>query len=197
MSKISLFLGIEGGDGSGKGTQAEILSKQLTAMELPVLELSFPRYGEFSAEMAEKYLRGEYGGVNDVHPDLASLTYAIDRYAESKNIRDRLKKGDYVIANRFVASNMAHQGAKIDDYKERIEFYDRIMKLEFGLLNIPRPTKSIVLLVPTNISQQNVDKKAARSYTSLKRDIHEADAGHLDKAKRGYKSFASYFQKSL
>jgi len=193
MSETSLFLGIEGGDGSGKGTQAEILAKQQRALGRRILSVSFPRYGEFSAVLSEKYLRGEYGSANDVHPELASLTYALDRYAASKEIREYLDDGDLVIADRFVASNLAHQGSKIDDENERRAFYERLMNIEFGILGIPKPNKSIVLLVPSSVAQQNVDKKSTRSYTSAKRDVHEADAGHLDKAKRGYEELCKLF----
>jgi hypothetical protein len=34
--------------------------------------------------------------------------------------------------------------------------------------------------------QANVDKKAERAYTAMKRDIHEADADHLEKAKANF-----------
>lgn len=193
MSEMSLFLGIEGGDGSGKATQAEILAKQQKAIGKHIFSVSFPRYGNFSAELSEKYLRGEYGAANDVHPELASLTYALDRYAASQEIREHLDEGSIVIADRFVASNLAHQGSKIDNEAERQAFYERLMSIEFGILGIPKPDKSIVLLVPSSVAQQNVDKKSTRSYTTAKRDVHEADAGHLDKAKRGYEELCKLF----
>jgi thymidylate kinase len=49
--------------------------------------------------------------------------------------------------------------------------------------------------VPSDIAQQNVDKKdaAARSYTTKKRDIHEADANHLEKAKANYEELCMLF----
>ena len=188
------FIAIEGGDGSGKGTQAEILREYLSRGNKKVSKLSFPRYGEPSAYYVEQYLNGAYGGANDVHPDLGVLTFALDRFAEKPHLEALLADQEcFVISDRYMGSNLAHQGAKIDDMKERHAFYERTLHTEYDILSIPRPAKNIVLLVPSAIAQQNVDKKDARSYTTLKRDIHEADADHLEKAKRNYQELCELY----
>lgn len=192
---MSEFIAIEGGDGSGKATQAERYrqyAKDVLGKE--VLKLSFPRYGNASAYYVEQYLNGAYGEADDVPAELGILPYALDRFAASQEIRDHLALPDaLVISDRYMASNLAHQGAKIDDPKLRKAFYERTMQTEYDILGIPRPSKSIVLLMPTDLAQQNVDKKDARSYTEKKRDIHEANAGHLDKAKRNYEELCRYY----
>lgn len=189
------FIAIEGGDGSGKGTQAEIL-RAYVGEELgkKVAKLSFPRYGEPSAYYAEQYLNGAYGGANDVHPDLGVLAFALDRFAEKPHLEELLADQErYVISDRYMGSNLAHQGTKIDDVKKRHEFYERTLHTEYDILGIPRPARNVVLLVPSTVAQQNVDKKDARSYTTLKRDIHEADADHLEKAKRNYQELCELY----
>jgi dTMP kinase len=184
---VGIFIAIEGGDGSGKRTQADLIVKRLEDAGVDVMKVSFPRYGEMSAEIVSKYLNGDYGTANQVHPDLASLPFAIDRYAAKEPIITHLaKKNSVVISDRYVASNLAHQGTKLDNPAERQAFYDRITAIEFGILALPRPTISLVLLVPSEIAQANVDKKDARVYTDKKRDIHEADATHLDKTRQNY-----------
>ncbi len=184
---MGLFIAIEGGDGSGKGTQSELLAKNLRAEGYDVYKISFPRYGHDSAYYVEQYLNGAYGGTNDVPADLGVLPYAIDRYAAASDIRAHLaKEKSVVIADRYMASNLAHQGAKIADEPTRRTFYVRTKTTEYDVLGIPRPDKNIVLVVPTNLMQANVDKKATRSYTEKKRDIHEADADHLEKAKGNF-----------
>lgn len=184
---MSRFIAIEGGDGSGKGTQSKILYDYAKKSGLDVMKVSFPRYGETSAYYIEKYLNGEYGGVNDVHPDLSSLTYALDRFAASNEIRQHLSRpNSLVISDRYVASNLAHQGAKIADSKKRREFYERTIQTEYDILGIPKPDLNIVLTVPTETMQKNIDKKDVRSYTDKKRDIHEADANHLENAKQNF-----------
>lgn len=185
---MSDFIAIEGGDGSGKATQSELFRAYVEeTLKRPVLKISFPRYGEDSAYYVERYLNGDYGQTNEVSAELGSLPYAIDRFAASPEIRKHLEKPDaLVISDRYIASNLAHQGAKIADPEERKKFYERTMTTEYDVLGIPRPTKNIVLLMPSNHMQANVDKKAARAYTTMKRDIHEADASHLDKAKANF-----------
>jgi len=185
---MSDFIAIEGGDGSGKGTQTELYRAYAAdTLKKDVLKLSFPRYGEDSAYYVERYLNGDYGASNDIPAELGSLPYAIDRYAASSEIKEFLEKPNgLVISDRYVASNLAHQGVKIADPEERKKFYERTMKTEYEVLGIPRPSKNIVLLMPPHHMQANVDKKAARSYTTMKRDIHEADADHLEKAKSNY-----------
>lgn len=192
---MSEFIAIEGGDGSGKGTQAELYREYASnVLGKQVLKLSFPRYGEDSAYYAGRYLDGAYGAANSVHPELGILPFAIDRFAASADIRTQLELPDgLVIADRYMASNLAHQGAKLDDPVERKAFYERTMKTEYDVLGIPRPTKNIVLLMPTHLAQLNVDKKSARSYTDKKRDVHEADADHLDKAKANYEELCRLY----
>lgn len=191
---MGTFIAIEGGDGSGKGTQSKLLAEYARKSGYDVLEVSFPRYGNDSAYYVERYLNGAYGGTNDVPADLGVLPYAIDRYAASAEIRAHLAKPNaLVIADRYMASNLAHQGAKIVDELERKAFYERTKTTEYEVLGIPKPDKNIVLVVPTLLMQENVDKKATRSYTDNKRDIHEADARHLESAKRNFEELCVLF----
>lgn len=188
------FIAIEGGDGSGKGTQSKLLAEYLRGAGYDVYEADFPRYGELSAYYVERYLNGDYGGPDDVPADLGVLPFALDRFAARDDIAAHLAKPNaIVVANRYMGSNLAHQGAKIDDTDKRREFYTRTLTTEYDILGIPRPDTNIVLLVPSAIAQANVDKKAARSYTALKRDIHEADASHLEKAKRNYEELCELY----
>jgi dTMP kinase len=188
------FIAIEGGDGSGKATQSKLLFEYLSSQGKNVRMTSFPRYGEASAYYVERYLNGDYGEAADVPADLAALAYALDRFAAKAELTNFLQEPEAIlIADRYMASNLAHQGTKIDDTESRKEFYERTIKTEYDILGIPRPNKNIVLVVPTDIAQTNVDKKETRSYTALKRDIHEKDATHLDKAKMNYEELCSIY----
>jgi dTMP kinase len=190
------FIAIEGGDGSGKGTQAELLRKHyVETLGKHVLKISFPQYDKGSAYFVKKYLNGEYGtSADDVSPRLASLFYALDRFDAKPEIISHINDPNgIIIADRYVASNMAHQGTKYDNPIDRRSYYDWEMDTEFGICGIPRPDKNIVLLVPTSLAQQNVDKKDTRSYTDQKRDIHEADASHLDRAKANYEEICQLY----
>lgn len=191
---MGVFIAIEGGDGSGKGTQSKLLVEYLISKGFDVFEADFPRYGEDSAYYVERYLNGNYGGPNDVPAELGSLPYALDRFAAKGDIINHLKKEiSIVVSNRYVASNLAHQGTKISSPEHRRAFYERTKLTEYDILGIPKPDLNIVLLVPAQIAQANVDKKATRGYTTLKRDIHEADTDHLEKAKANYEELCELY----
>ena len=191
---MGLFIAIEGGDGSGKGTHSELLVQFMREQGKQATKISFPRYGQDSAFYVEKYLNGAYGQADDVPADLGVLPYAIDRYAASAEIRTSLQDDTaVVVADRYMASNLAHQGTKVDDTSERTAFYERTKLTEYGVLGIPKPDKTIVLVMPTEHMQANVDKKDARSYTELKRDIHEANSDHLDKAKANFEELCELY----
>ncbi|MBL8159594.1 thymidylate kinase [Candidatus Saccharibacteria bacterium] len=187
------FIAIEGGDGSGKATQAKLLLERLQAGGYAVMPVSFPQYGTPSARLVEQYLNGSFGAVGTQAPELVSLAYALDRFAAAAHIRTALADGQVVVADRYVASNLAHQAAGMDDARRRSDFYEELKQIEYDILGIPRPDLNIVLSVPASISQQNVDKKAARSYTTMKRDLHEADANHLELAKRNFEELCQLY----
>lgn len=194
-AKKGFFVAIEGGDGSGKGTQSELLrSYAENELGMNAFKVSFPRYGQDSAYYAGRYLDGEYGAADDVPADLASLAYALDRFAAKDDLNSHLSlPNGLVIADRYVASNLAHQGTKYANKSDRLAYYERMINTEYNILGIPRPNISIVLIMPTNLAQSNVDKKDARSYTNKKRDIHEADATHLDRAKANYEELCALY----
>jgi dTMP kinase len=188
------FIAIEGSDGTGKKTQLDLLVRYVReVLGKVVLELDFPRYDKPSARYVQRYLNGEYG--SSVAPDLASMLYAFDRWQAKPDIDafTAAHPDGYIISNRYMASNLAHQGGKIADPAKRREFYDDQMDLEFNQFGILRPNLSFVLLLPEDIAQQNVDKKAARSYTAKKRDLHEADLNHLRNATVAYREICELF----
>lgn len=191
------FFVIEGTDGSGKGTQAEILRKRLTEEGYDVEYVDFPRYQEESSYFVKKYLNGDYGTSDEVGPYTASLFYALDRFAATDQIKDALNQGKVVIANRFTGSNMAHQGTKFRNSAERRGFFIWLDNLEFETLKIPRPDKNFVLRVEAAIAQKLVDNKGERQYTDKKRDIHEADLGHLQKSVQVYDELCELFPKDF
>ncbi len=190
----SLFITIEGTDGSGKSTQTELLVKHLKKNGRKVERIDFPQYGEKSAALIEDYLNGKFGTAKEVGPYRASVFYAIDRYAASFQIKKWLSKSKIVIANRYMASNMGHQGGKIRNTTQRKKFFDWIYDLEYNTFRIPKPNVNIILHVPAKISQKLVDKKGVREYLKgKKRDIHEDDLKHLKDAEKAYLQIAKKY----
>ena len=73
---------LEGLDGSGKGTQAQLLYEALSARYGRVRKITFPDYGSPSSALVKMYLNGDFGkNPEEVNAYAASAFYAVDRYA--------------------------------------------------------------------------------------------------------------------
>lgn len=187
------FIVIEGSDGSGKKTQFQLLSARLLAAGYSVEEFDFPRYNETSSHFVRKYLAGEYGSADTINPYTASMFYALDRYEASFEIRSALSEGKIVLANRYVGSNMAHQGSKFGTEGEMRGFFMWEDSLEFQLLGLPRPDLNIFLKVPAEVSQRLIIERS--KHTGVAMDEHEKDLGHLSRSVTSYELLCRLFPK--
>lgn len=179
---------IDGGDGSGKATQADLLVKFLKQRKIPVKYYDFPRYYQsFHGQTVARFLRGEFGTIDQVSPYLASLAYALDRASAKKEMDDFLKKGGVIIVNRYVTSSMAYQGAKFNDVNQREEFIKWVYDLEYKVHRIPKEDLIIYLYVPCQIGLELTRKKGDRRYLKGKKlDIHEKDLDYRKKVEAMY-----------
>lgn len=187
-----LFITFEGGDGSGKGTQTAATRKWLLREGYDVTLESFPRYHLPSAQPIIQFLNGEFG---EIHPDAASALFSLDRLHAAPDIYRALSRAgrSIFLADRFTNSNLGHNGSKLDSTEERLAFFERQRTYEYQDLGIPKPDHTIIFQVTPELAQENVDKKAARSYTDKKRDIHEADANHLARTYDTYNLLAETY----
>jgi dTMP kinase len=192
-AKKGKFIVIEGPDSSGKSEQFKRLTARL-ANTTTLQGMHFPQYEEPSSHFVREYLAGNYGTVNEIGPRQASLFYALDRFdASKKRLNKWLENGDTIVLDRYVGSNMGHQGSKIDDDKERSDFFKWLYELEFGILKIPKPDLNIILHVPAQIAYELRQKQADKGDGSIKNDIHEQDLEHLEKTRKVYLQLAKLF----
>ena len=188
------FIVIEGTDGSGKTAQFELLKDRLQNGGNKVALFDFPQYENPSAHFAKKYLRGEYGTFEEIGPYKASLFFALDRFEASFRMREEMEKGKIILSNRYVGSNMGHQGAKIDSRAGREKFFRWLRDIEFETLGIPRAHLNIILHVPAQLAQKLVDEKGHRYYVGgAKRDLHEENLEHLKQSEEVYLEMAELF----
>ncbi len=181
------FIVIEGTDCSGKETQSKLIVEKLNAMGKKAIRLTYPKYDSPTGRIiGGPYLgKEEIGpcwfpeGAVHVDPMVTCLYYAADRKYNEKDIIEKLDDDYYVICDRYVSSNMAHQGSKIEDPDERFHMYEWIDKLEYWLLNLPKPDMTIFLHVPYSYA---VELKKNRA--SL--DEHEKSAEHLKHSETAY-----------
>ncbi|MBI4272932.1 thymidylate kinase [Candidatus Uhrbacteria bacterium] len=183
-----MLIAIEGTDGSGKHTQVNLLRERFIQEGRTCVVFGFPQYGKKSAGLVEEYLNGKYGGSDDVTPHTASLFFALDRFDGSAQIRTHLEAGDIVLLDRYVDSNVGHQGGKIRDQDTRSAYVDWLYDLEFRILNNPRPDLTLVLHMPPSVGQELIKKKSKREYIEggKTHDIHECDLTHLQHAQEAF-----------
>ena len=178
---------IEGTDCSGKETQSRLLEERLNSEGVKCKRFGFPMYdtptgkiigGAYlgKPEIGESYF--EEGAVN-VDPKVVSLYYAADRKYNMDKIKKYLDDGYFVILDRYTTSNLAHQGSKITNKDERFNMYQWIDKLEYWLLGLPKPDKTIFLHMPYEYSQE---LKKNREYL----DEHEKSSDHLKQSEEAY-----------
>lgn len=186
MTMAGLLVALEGIDGSGKGTQARLLHERLHRSGISSTIVAFPRYDEtlFGRAIA-RYLNGEFGPLDRIPAEFAALLFAGDRF-ESRPLIERCRR-QYacVIFDRYVPSNVAHQGARVPAERWD-EFRCWLERIEYDVYELPRPDAVIWLDVSPAIAQQLVGRKGTRRYTELKADLHEADREYLSAVRRIY-----------
>lgn len=192
------FIVIDGTDGSGKSTQAKALVKYLVDIGYKAVYIHFPNYDDNSGMAIKEMLNGKYGETaDDVNMYAASLMYTVDRYTALY--------GDYkkyftdpdmiIISDRYMSSNLIHQGAKIakDANNDKImalstelnKYHEWLYNIEVVKCKLPIPDKMIYLSIHPEDAIEWMDKM------NKERDIHE----QLDFIKRTYyvgKYYAHY-----
>ncbi|KHE93696.1 MAG: deoxynucleoside kinase [Candidatus Scalindua rubra] len=129
---------------------------------------------------------------NEVNPYLTSILYAGDRWEAKNQMRKWLEEGNIVISNRYVCSNMAHQGAKISDAVERKIFYKWIEVLEHEVYSVPKADFTIYLHVPVEISRELITTRLRESEgLKSKMDLHEGDTEYLKRVRDAYVELAA------
>jgi len=141
------LIAIEGIDGSGKRTQVELLAAALRTQGHSVYSTSFPQYGSWFGKMVGQFLNGELGPLEGVDPHFTALLYAGDRYEAKPRLGAALNEGQIVLADRYIASNLAHQTARVEP-EERAAFVEWIEHLEYGIYGLPPEDLVLYLRLP-------------------------------------------------
>lgn len=187
-----LFVTLEGIDGAGKSSQVDKLADYFRRDGRATTVIHFPRAEEKPyGPMTAAFLRGEYGA--NVDPHLAALLYALDRKQASAGIRERLQRGEVVVADRYVHSNIAYQCAKIADIGERDLMADWIEELEYKHHAVPRPDLALFLDAPLNFALGNLTRGRSggdRAYLEGGEDIHEADTELQERVRSEFLRYA-------
>jgi len=185
-----MLIVLEGLDGAGKSTQVRKLKEYLEQKCASLRYIHFPRYeSPVYGGLISRFLRGEFGQNDKVHPQLVALLFAEDRHGAAPEIRAALQEGSTVLLDRYVYSNIAYQCAKLDDPAEAETLREWIINTEFGAFDEPRPDLNIFLNVPIGFVEKSLhsDRKGSdRNYLQHSQDIHEADIEFQKKVRAMY-----------
>ena len=108
MSARGLWITLEGGDGSGKTTQAALLEKWLRAQGREVLRTREPGGSEVGVLIRDIVLHHR----GDIAPRAEALLYAADRaHHVATVVRPARERGAVVVQDRYLDSSVAYQGA--------------------------------------------------------------------------------------
>ena len=173
-----MFIVLEGLDGAGKSTQIRMLRQLFADRGVESEYVHFPRFDSpVYGQLIARFLRGEFGGVQEVDPYLVALIFAGDRADAAPQIRQWLAEGKAVVLDRYVYSNVGFQCAKLPAGEERDRLADWIVNLEFGHNALPRPDLSLFLDVPFAFTERKLSEVREgddRDYLQGGQDIHEA-----------------------
>ena len=185
-----MFIVLEGLDGAGKSTQVKMLQEYLRGQGKMVAYLHFPRFDTpLYGGLIARYLRGELGAVESVDPYLVALIYAGDRQAAASLIRRWQSEEKVVVVDRYVASNIAYQCAKVTAETEKTALRDWIRELEYDIHGIPKPDVTLFLDVPFAFTERCLSEGRAgddRDYLQGKTDIHEDSLALQQAVRREY-----------
>lgn len=173
-----MLIVLEGLDGAGKSTQVKRLKEYLTERCGSLEYIHFPRYdAPVYGDLISRFLRGDFGSNETVHPQLVALLFAEDRHGAAPVMRKALEEGKTVLLDRYVYSNIAYQCAKLQDLQKRRKLRDWIFNTEYGDFDLPEPNLNLFLDVPIGFVEQSLAHQREgqdRQYLSGAQDIHEA-----------------------
>ena len=186
-----MLIVLEGLDGAGKSTQVKKLRTYLESLFGSLEYIHFPRYdAPVYGGLISRFLRGDFGSNESVHPQLVALLFAEDRHGAAPQMRETLENGGNVLLDRYVYSNIAYQCAKIADKDEAETLRNWIFNTEYGDFNLPVPDLNIFLDVPISFVESKLKSQRGgddRNYLEGAQDIHEADIAFQKKVRDLYR----------
>ena len=185
-----MLIVLEGLDGAGKSTQVKKLKQYLLEKCGELDYIHFPRYdAPVYGELISRFLRGDFGDNESVHPQLVAVLFAEDRHGAAEGIKARLAERKTVLLDRYVYSNIAYQCSKLTDEQEVEQLRRWIFDTEYNVFKEPVPDLNIFLDVPIDFVEQNLSKQRQgddRSYLAGAQDIHEASIAFQQKVRNMY-----------
>lgn len=179
-------ISLEGIDGSGKDTQAQLLSEYLMSNGCVTITRSYPQYSSFFGQEIGKLLSGRRAGASadKLDPQSMALWYALDRWHDYSIFLQGQTAPDVLLFNRYTLSSVVYQGIRSEN---SIECEDWIFHLEQNVLGLPAPDIYFIFDVGSDTASINVLRKDAREYIEAQtHDVYEGDRTLQTLARESY-----------
>lgn len=177
---------LESLDAAGKRTQSLNMQKYINANYCKTYIQDYPKYNGFFGEIIGKFLRGDFGTINEVPAELISTIYALDRMEDIHKLNFLLEDDTTIIFDRYIYSNIfnAIKTNNPDAFMKWIE------ELEFNKLKNIKPDYVFYLHVDPSISIMQSDNRGKKEFQAGKKDIHETNFNLLTAADKYYLEYA-------
>ncbi len=143
MKHKAPFITFEGGEGSGKSTQIEILYRKLLLAEIDVVSYREPGGTNGAEEIRHLLMEGEGDRWNPITEALLMSAARADLV--QRHILPQLEKGTWVLCDRFTDSTLAYQG-----YGHELG-YDRIQELNHFTVGTLVPDLTFILEINSDV----------------------------------------------
>jgi dTMP kinase len=187
---------IEGSDGAGKETQTDLLFKHLESQGKKVARVSFPRYNQtLGGSLLYEVLKSERSskyGFSKVDPRIASKLYTMDREESLPYLRSLLESNEIVISDRYVESNLLHQGGKFPLDADKIAFANWLYSVEYDDVKLPKPDEIVYLSLPFWLSRKRAELRAQNGGPKL--DAVESDIEYIKQGHMAGLFYAKHFK---
>jgi dTMP kinase len=161
------FITLEGGEGTGKSTQARRLAEALRQGGREVVVTREPGGSPGAEQIRKLVVEGEGGRWNPITETL--LVYAARADHVARTIGPALAQGQWVISDRFNDSTYAYQGAGRGIERETIR------RIDAAVLDDFKPDLTLVLDLPVEVGLARAGARGGTEnrFESLDRDFHE------------------------
>jgi dTMP kinase len=129
---------IEGGDGSGKQTQAEMLIARLRLEGYKAETLDFPNDGVPTGEAIREILSGQCGDFQDIAPTSFAQLYSVNRFERRSEMLYWVQRGVNVILDRYMTANFGYQVLHVEE-SMRKSVISHMQTFEVNYLGLPKP----------------------------------------------------------
>jgi len=158
-----VFITFEGGDGSGKTTQIELLKSWLEERGHTVVVTREPGGTDLGNELRDIILHRK----GFIAPRAEALLYAADRAHHIHTlVAPALERGDVVVQDRYLDSSVAYQGAG------RVLDPTEVRDVSLWATENLMPHLTILLDVPADVAKQRQDSDE-RAYDRLEAEAED------------------------